>query len=323
MGYSDIITTQDFDEHPEYAAEIMKAAIEQSAVLSLAKQLRNMTASELVLRVSSALPEVYFVGQKGKTQTFPADALKQTTESEWEDVSIYAGELAAIVVVPNNVFNDADFDIWGEVRAQMPGAIARKVDQALIYGEAAVDVPDNWPDGIFFNSPLEHLIAAGGGDLYDDLLGEMPSVWAAVEEDGYDVNGALASVTMKAALRGLRDDTGTGMPIFNMPVQGEVNFSLAGVPLKFPKNGAIDPSKVLLIAGDWDKLVYSIRQDIKIDVFNTGVIQDGQGAIQHNLMQEDLTAIRCTFRMGWALPQPESYFTPASGTMYPFAFYTG
>jgi HK97 family phage major capsid protein len=321
--YDKLISAGNVDLHPEYLAEIFKTAAEQSSVLRLGTQLRNMTTREMKLKVSTALPEVYFVGTKGTSQSFPADALKKTTESEWDDVSMYAGELAAIIVIPNNVFNDADFDVWGEVKAQLPSAIARKIDQAVIYGTAGVDVPDDWSDGIWTDMPLEHIIPAGAGDLYDDLLGAMPSVFAAVEEDGYDVNGAIASVTMKADLRGLRDAAGTGMPIFSMPVQGTVDYALAGVPLSFPKNGAIDPTILLLLAGDWSKLVYSIRQDVSVDVFTTGVVQDEQGAITHNLMQEDLTAIRCTFRMGWALPEPVGYFCPASGTMYPFAAYTG
>ena len=322
-AYDNLISAGNVVLHPEYLAEIFKTAAEQSSVLRLGRQLRNMTTREMKLKVSTALPEVYFVGTKGTSQSFPGDALKKTDRSEWEDVSMYAGELAAIIVIPNNVFNDADFDVWGEVKAQLPSAIARKVDQAVIYGEAGVDVPDDWSDGIWTDMPLEHIIAAGGGDIYDDLLGAMPAVFAAVEEDGYDVNGAIASVTMKADLRGLRDDTGSGMPIFSMPVQGTVDYALAGVPLSFPKNGAVDPTILLLLAGDWSKLVYSIRQDVSIDVFTTGVVQDDSGDITHNLMQEDLTAIRCTFRMGWALPQPSGYFNPASGTMYPFSAYVG
>ncbi|GAP07121.1 phage major capsid protein, HK97 family [Anaerolinea thermolimosa] len=318
--YDKYISTGNVGLTPEQLGEIIAEATRQSAVLSLGRRLRNMTTGELKLKVSTALPEVYFVGEKGKSQTYPPDALKKTTKSEWEDVSIYAGELAAIVVIPNNVFNDANFDIFAEVKAQMPGAIAKTIDRAVFYGQAGVDVPDDWSNGIFVNAPASHKITAGtGADVYDDLLGE-EGVFAVVEEDGYDVNGIVSATTMKAKLRGLRDGT-NGMPLFTMSIQDGPQYALAGVPMTFPENGGFDPSETLLIAGDWNKLVYSIRQDMAFDVFDTGVIQDASGNITHNLMQEDLTALRVTFRMAWGMPLPAQQARVVASGVYPFGFY--
>lgn len=316
MAYNGLISTGNVDLHPEFLAEIFQAAAEESAVLKLGKQLRNMTTRELKLKVSTALPEVYFVGEKGLSQTFPSDALKQTTTSEWEDVSMYAGELAAIVVIPNNVFNDADFDIFGEIRRQIPTAIAKKIDSAVLYGTAGTNVPDDWSSGIFTLMPAGNKVTLGStGDIYNDLLAAS-GIFAQVEADGYDVNGIVGATSLKASLRGLRDGA-TGAPLFTPTIQNPNEYTLAGVTITFPKNGGFSPSSTLAIAGDWDKLVYSIRQDVAFDVFTTGVVQDGTGAITHNLMQEDLTALRVTFRMGWALPQPAQWVS-VSGA-YPFA----
>lgn len=322
--YNSLISAGNVDLHPDYLNEIFSAAVEESVAMRLGTRLRNMTSSELVLKVNSALPTAYFVGTKGTTQTFPANALKQTTGVEWTDESIYAGEIAVMVPIPNNVFNDANFDILGECKRLLPGAIAKKVDEAILYGTKTSDVPDNWTNGIFVDMPAENKIAvAHTGDIYDDILGD-GGVFAQVELDGYDVTGMVGAVSLKGKLRGLRaiDGSGnaTGAPIFVQTVQSPAEYSLNGVPILFPKNGAFDPTKTLLIAGEWEKLVYSIRQDVRFDVFTTGVIQDGNGAIQHNLMQEDLTVVRVTFRMGWALPQPAMRIT-ASGTGYPFAAY--
>jgi hypothetical protein len=66
----------------------------------------------------------------------------------------------------------------------------------------------------------------------------------------------------------------------------------------FPSGGAAG-TNVRLFAGDWDQFILGIRRDITVDVFNQGVIQDGSGAIVYNLMQQDMTAIRLTFRLGW------------------------
>lgn len=326
MAYNDLVAYGNVTLTPDELAEIFQDAAEQSVVLRLGRQLRNMTTNELKLKVSTALPEVYFVGTKGQTQTFPADALKQSTKSEWDNVSIHAGELAAIVVIPNNVFNDANFDIFGELRRQLPTAIAKKVDSAVLYGTAATDVPDDWTDGIFTGMPVGNVISVGEvGDIYDDFLA--PSgVFYQVENDGYDVNGIVGAVSLKAQLRGLRDGA-TGLPLFTPSIQSPNDYTLAGVTILFPKNGGFDASQTLAIAGDWSKLVYSLRQDVTFDVFTTGVVQDENGAIVHNLMQEDLTALRVTFRMAWGLPEQAGGMARWDGTVasgagvYPFSAY--
>ena len=49
-----------------------------------------------------------------------------------------------------------------------------------------------------------------------------------------------------------------------------------------------------------------------------GVIQNADGTIAYNLMQDDMSAIRVTFRFGTAIPNP---VTSLDGTenRYPFA----
>lgn len=324
MAYNDLIAYGNVTLTADELATIFEDAAKESVVLRLGRQLRNMTTNELKLKVSTALPAVYFVGTKGTSQTFPSSALKQTTDSEWDNVSIYAGELAAIVVIPNNVFNDANFDIFGELRRQLPAAIAKKVDSAVLYGTTSTDVPDDWRNGIYTGMPAANVITVGDvGDIYNDFLATS-GVFYQVETDGYDVNGIVGATALKASLRSLRDGA-TGLPLFTPSIQSPNDYTVAGVPIVFPTNGGFNPATTLAIAGDWSKLVYSIREDVSFDVFTTGVIQDGNGAIQHNLMQEDLTALRVTFRMAWGLPEQAGNMARWDGTtasgVYPFAAY--
>ena len=314
-AYDQLISNGNVTFTAQELAEIFSAAEEQSHIMRLGHRLRDMTTNELKLKVSTALPTVEFVGTQGVTQTFPADALKKTTKSEWDNVSIFAGELAAITVVPNNTFNDANFDVFGEVKRQFPTAIARKVDASVLYGDAGVNVPDDWHDGIFTAMPVGHQVELGtGADLYADILGEN-GVFAKVEASNYDVNGILSATVLKSKLRGLRDGA-TGSPLFSQSMQQVGGYTLAGVNMDFPTNGGFLPATSLMIAGDWTKLVWSLRQDVAFDVFTTGIIQDNTGAITYNLLQQDLTAIRCTFRMAWGLPQPIDWM----GTVNPYPF---
>lgn len=305
---------------PEEATrEILQDVAEGSAVLRLARRLPNMAAGVRRLPVLSVLPQVYFVGEKGRSpQTF--DGVKQTTEAAWENKYLYAEEIACIVPIPENVLDDSDYDIWGELRPQIVSAIGAKVDFATIFGTSNVDVPVNWPDGVLVGMPADHVITLGdNGDLYDDIMGE-DGVIAKVEEDGYMVNGHLASLKLRAKLRALRDGT-TGFPIFVQNMQAAVPYTLDGQRLEFPRNGAFDDTQALLVSGDFDQLVYSIRKDITYKLLTEGVITDNSTPRQiiHNLAQDDMVALRVTFRMAWQLPNPLNRINTNSATRYPFA----
>lgn len=303
---------------PEDAAgDVFGTAAEQSAFLSLARQLRNMRTSEMKLKVLTVLPEVYFVGEKGRAgQTF--SELKQTTEAAWDNKYIYAEELAVITVIPNNVLADAEGDVWEEIKPEIAGALAAKIDAATFFGTTGVDVPALWRNGIVTGMPATHKVHLTEiGDLYDDIMSE-GGVISLVEEDGYFVNGHVAKIGMRAKLRALRDGA-TGSPIFKSDMQGATPYALDGSPMYFPRTNPWDAT-TLMVTGDWNQAVYSIRQDVNFELFNTGVVQDGAGVITHNLMQEDLSALRMTFRMGWELPNPINRVNTTEATRYPFAY---
>ena len=91
----------------------------------------------------------------------------------------------------------------------------------------------------------------------------------------------------------------------------------------FPNNGAFDPSQALAIAGDFSQLVYAIRQDITFKIFTEGVIQNpATGAIEYNLMQNDMVALRAVMRLGWEVANPVTAFNADNENAFPFAVYT-
>lgn len=82
-------------------------------------------------------------------------------------------------------------------------------------------------------------------------------------------------------------------------------YSLDGAPITFPENGAFYANIAQLVVGDFSQAVYAIRQDITVKILDQGVIQDPESKeIIYNLAQQDMTALRIVFRMGWALPNP-------------------
>lgn len=294
----------------DVAHEILGQVAAESVVMTLGHQLPNMSRKQRRLPVWNTLPKAYFVnGDRGR---------KQTTNMAWDNVYINAEEIAVIVPIPDAVMDDADYDIWTEAKPAIVSAIGATMDQAVLYG---IGAPATWPDGILEQLQSHgHVVTTGShGDLYDDIMGE-GGVLSKVEEDGYMVSGHVAALSMRAKMRGLRDLD--GRPIFTSVTddnQGKSKYSLEGEPILFPTNGAIDPTRSTLISGDWNQLVWAIRQDITYKVLTEAVITDQSGAILFNLAQDDMSALRVVFRAGWALPNPINLVNPNGYTRFPFA----
>ena len=142
-------------------------------------------------------------------------------------------------------------------------------------------------------------------------------VIAKVEESGFFVTGHMADISMRAKLRGLKDST--GQPIFKSDMQNGTTYSLDGSPMNFPNNGAFDKSKALMISGDFSQLTYSIRQDITFKLFTEGIVQNTDGSIAYNLMQQDMVALRAVMRLGWEIPNPINSLQPDKAKRCPFA----
>lgn len=274
-----------------------------SIVMQLATRLANMTSNQTKIPVLSMLPLAYWVN--GDT------GMKQTSKQEWKNVTMTAAELAVIVPIPEAVLADSSFDIMGEVQPRVREAMAAKVDSAILFGN---DKPTEWTTDILTQAAANKVI---GPIDYAKLLGD-GGMFAKVEEGGFGVDGVVGALSTKAQLRGLLDKN--GRPLFRSDMQGATNYALDGAPLYFPENGAFDASKALMIAGNFKKIVYSIRQDVTVKILDQGVIQDpSTKEIVYNLAQQDMVALRVVMRMGWALPNPSTRLN-TDGSKVPFSY---
>ena len=272
--------------------EIIQGVITQSAVLQRGRKLANMTSKQYKMPVLDMLPIAYFVnGDTGQ---------KKTTKQVWDKKYITAEEIAVIVPVPEAVLDDSEYDIWAEVKPRITEAFGKVIDAAILFGE---EKPASWRDDIVTTATAANSTVTLGTDdsLYDKIMG-VDGVIAKVENSGYFVNGHMADISMRAKLRELKDTTGN--PLFKSDMQSGTNYSLDGSAMNFPNNGAFDKSKALMISGDFSQLVYSIRQDITFKLFTEGVVQNTDGTIAYNLMQNDMVALRAVMRLGWEIPNP-------------------
>lgn len=281
----------------QVADEIFQGVTTESKALSMFRRLPNMTSDKTKLRVLDSLPVAYFVDESQD------NGRKNITKQAWANKYINAAELAVIIPIKENLLNDADVDLWAEIRPRVVEAFAKKIDDAIFFG---VDKPTDWIDGLVPTiATLGAEVTETGNGLYSDIN----DVMTKVEESGYEVNGILGGVGLKGKFRMMTDTT--GQPLNTTEIGSIKRF--------FMDNGVWDKTKSTLIAGDFRQAVYAIRQDVSYKVLTEAVIQDpSDGSILYNLAQEDMVALRVTMRLGWQIPNGVNALNETA-TRFPFA----
>lgn len=293
---------------PEVVSDAMLTGLDaQSAVLSLFPQVR-MATNVTRMPVLAALPTAYFVtGDTG---------LKQTTDMAWNNKFLNVEELAVIAPVPENVFDDSSFNIWDNMRPFIEQAVGRQIDQAVFFG---VNKPASWPNAIAADAVTTGNTVNRGTatQAQGGIAGDFSAAFAAVEADGHEVTGIIGNQVYRRLLRDARDTL--GRPLL------DANGGVYSVPLQYPMRG-LWPSvattgqrNVEAILGDFEEGLVGIRQDITMKVLDQAVIQDQTGAIQFNLAQQDMIALRVTFRCAFQVKNTINYDNANSATRYPFA----
>jgi HK97 family phage major capsid protein len=304
MPYDSIISRSDAQAlMPE---DVANTIIQNMAKMSAARQLMRpatMANAQQRMPVLSALPLAYFVnGDTGQ---------KQTTEMAWTNKYLNAEEIACIVPIPENVLDDASFDIWGEVRPRTEEAIGRALDAAVFFG---VNKPSSWPTDITAAAVAAgHVVARGTSAAnLGGIATDISNVMATVEDDGFDVNGFVTTRSYRRYLRNARATD--GQKLLDVTLN-----TLEGEPIVYAMGGlwptGFDAAE--LFAGDWSQFVLAIRKDITYKLLTEAVIQDNTGAIVYNLAQQDMVALRVTFRAAWQVANPLTQEQATEANRYP------
>lgn len=280
----------------QVSREIIEGATKQSKAMQMFRRLPNMTSNVTKMRVLDSLPLVYWQESDNAT--------KKLTKMAWDNKYINAEEMAVIVPIPENVLNDASYNIWGEVKPRIIEAMGKKFDEAVFTG---ADKPKGFRDDLLTSAlNAGKTVAQGSKTLYEAINDAM----TAVEESGYNPTGVLGGVDLKGKFRMMLDNNG-------QPIKGTEIDTIAKA---YVDNGAWNKTKAQMVVGDFSQAVYAIREDITFKVLDQAVIQDpATGEIIYNLAQQDMVALRVTFRLGWEVPNPINSLDPNEATRFPFA----
>ena len=301
MAYNKIISNEDakvLQPDQQIITEIVQGVTRGSSILPLMRRLPDATSGTAVMNVLDTLPITYWVDEGVN------NGLKQTTNASWKNKKLYMQEIAVIVPIKKNVLDDANYDIFGEIKPLLIQDAYRLIDEAIILGK-------NKP-ALFREGLIPSIINAGKNvaPSTNNTFTQISDAMSKVELSGYDVTGILGGVALKGEFRKGLVDT-TGQPLANSEV--------TELPRVYAYNGAWDNSLAKFIVGDFNQAVYSIRQDVSFEMFDTGVITDASGNIIYNLMQQDMVALRMTMRLGWEIPNPINALDSNEETRFPFA----
>ena len=108
------------------ASEIWQAAAGASAALR-AFRVVNLGTNIVKYPVIASLPSASFVAGEDADD---ATSVKPTTAMTWTDRTLTVEEIGGIVVIPENVLDDSEFDIWAEVRPRIAEAVGGTLDAA-------------------------------------------------------------------------------------------------------------------------------------------------------------------------------------------------
>lgn len=303
MAYTNVISKDDakvLQPEQEIVDSIIQGITQSSTILPLMRRLPDMVSGTATMNVLDTLPVTYFVDEG------VSNGRKQTTRASWKNKKIKAEEIAVIVPIKKNVYNDSKYDIWGQIKPLIIQDAYRLIDEAIILGS---NKPAEWREGL-----IPSTVTAGNvvNETADDTTYSLISkAMTKVEEDGYDVNGIVGGVSLKGAFReGLLDTTGQPLSPTSEVMQ---------LPRVYAKNGAWDNSLAKFMVGDFTQAVYAVREDMTFEVFDTGSITDADGKVLYNLLQDDMVALRFTFRLGWEVANPVNLLNKDEGTRFPFA----
>jgi len=283
-------------------SDILETAAETSAALSTFRTVR-MGTKIARYPILTVLPQAGWVnGDTGR---------KPTSEVKWDKKTLTAEELAVIVPIAENVFDDSEFGVWEQVRPLVAEALGKAVDEAVFFG---VNAPASFDDDLVTGATAAGQVVTEGTGV--DLADDINEAWGEVEAVGFDVNAQYASRRIRKRLRGLRDDNGQPIYLESLRSDGS-DRSLMGEDITFVTNGAWDSSLATMIVGDRMAAILGIRQDVQYKILTEATLTDGSGNVTIALAEQDMIALRAKFRLGFVVANNVSRET--GDQEFPFA----
>lgn len=270
----------------EITQEIQELIARGSTVLRMGKT-TQMKSDKKKVPVMVEGPGAYWVGEGERINT---------SKAEWIFPELEAKKLAVIIPVTKEKMEDATLDVFEELKPSIAESFYTAIDAAALFGTGSPFAKSVFTAAV----AADHLIVIGTNKSLDlDVSDTM-----ALVEDSCDVNGFTAHYGIKNDLRKLRDNSGNALY-----VPGTDTSTLYSEPIEFSRNNAWDKKKAEVIAGDWNKLLIGVKDDIQYEILKEATLQNTLGADGKplSLAEQDMVAIKATMRIA-VLPIKDDAF---------------
>jgi HK97 family phage major capsid protein len=264
----------------EISSEIMQKTQEQSAVMSLARQIQ-LPGRGLTIPVITGDPEAAWVDET---------AAKPVSNPSLSTKIMQAYKLAVIVPFSDEFVRDMGA-LYDALIARLPLALAQKFDATVFHGTAPGSNFDT------FAGVTAQTISGTGHSFYGALV----DCDTAIATAGGILNGFAMSPQAKGEMLAAVDSN--KRPLFvNSVAEGAVP-RLIGAPVSYSKGvykaGDSNTADVLGFAGDWTQAMYGTVEGIKIDMSNQASLPIGANNAMISLWQNNMIAVRAEIEIGF------------------------
>jgi len=246
-------------------------------------------------------------------KTFPtaswvtsASGRKPYTDIGLKTAVVTAEEVAAVIGIPDKMIEDSSINLWAYCRPLVAEAIARALDDAVLFG---IGAPASFPVG----GVLGRAVAVNAGS---DALDTVNKCMAQVEGQTLDVTGHCASRTARSLFRGLRATTNE-LILGSTQIEDYQVQTVYGSPITYvPWHYTTGAAPATFVTGNWKYCVIGVRQDIRFEINPSGVIADAAGVVLVSGFQDNVTPAKIWARFGCAIIDPVTPDQPAGGKAF-------
>ena len=261
------------------SAEIFKNIQNKSIVIPSMRQI-PMASATLDISGIDEEPIVGWVASEGEDKDISTESIKQLT--------LTAQEAAVIVPVTEIMIEDSITDIMSMIREELEDGFVRLLEQSYLEYDATTPFAPTISGAV----PAVNTIAFGTGA---DLVADFSAALQALEVNGFQDNIEWkTNPFVKGMIRDLRGTD--GHPLFQ-PGNASSPDTFFGWPITYSRNflRTGSPAAYEMIVGNWNWILEGIRNQLKIKVFDAGIVGN------HNLIVQDKIAVRATARRAMAI----------------------
>lgn len=279
---------------PETRAGVYESIIEESFILSNF-DVEPVGSLEVQILVQNEIPEARFT-------TSPRHQ-KHISTQEIKDVKAVMAEVTTGKAYRNSrlrQFANRGIDLLERDRALFGQSLGIAVDHTITFEDTP---PDDWSGrpSLFSTATANNAVVTPSGDTFVDLFGAN-GVLSKIEKSGYRPDLLFTSSSFLPELRMLQNPS--GQYIFWTDPAGTMRSTLNGIPIVIVNSRAWDDSKAKFMAINRDLLRIMVFEEMTFEVNNSGVLNDADGKITDNLLQENKTAILAWMWLTWQLLTP-------------------